>query len=135
MKKLCKDWFSRKYNKHIVFSPNQSLYLCITHGLRTPREEVAFTSRPKIHSHSQIFRYGGSTFCLPHRPNFSDIFDLCLHWLSVVHDLIWSRLLTQTPCPSPLDFWNIQFEKSSLTNRIFFPFWTRFLQTAQAVKI
>ena len=31
-----------------------------------------------------IFRYGGSTFCLPHRPNFSDIFDSCLHWVSSV---------------------------------------------------
>ena len=54
------------------------------HGLRMPREEIAFTARPKIHSHSQIFRYGRSIFCLPHRPNFSDIFDLCLHWVSVV---------------------------------------------------
>ena len=35
-------------------------------------------------SHSQIFRYCQSIFCLPHRPNFSDIFDLCLHWVSVV---------------------------------------------------
>ena len=57
-----------------------------THGLQTPREEIAFTARPKIHSHSQIFRYGGSIFCLPHRPNFSDIFDLCLHWVSVLRD-------------------------------------------------
>jgi hypothetical protein len=55
-----------------------------SHGLRTPREEIAFTARPRIHSHSQIFRYGGSIFCLPHRPNFSDIFDLWLHWVSVV---------------------------------------------------
>ena len=54
------------------------------HGLRTPREEIAFTARPKIHSHSQIFRYGGSIFCLPHRPIFSEILDLCLHWVSVV---------------------------------------------------
>ena len=55
------------------------------HGLRTPREEIAFTARPKIHSHSQIFRYDvGSIFCPPHRPKFSDIFDLCLHWVSVV---------------------------------------------------
>ena len=23
-------------------------------------------------------------FCLPNQPNFSDIFDLCLHWMSVV---------------------------------------------------
>ena len=54
------------------------------HGLRTPREEIAFTARPKIHS--QIFRYGRSIFCLPHRPKFSDFFDLCLHWVSVVRD-------------------------------------------------
>ena len=54
------------------------------HGLWTPREEKAFTARPKIHSHSQIFRYGRSIFRLPLRPNFSDIFDLCLHWVSVV---------------------------------------------------
>ena len=33
---------------------------------------------------SQIFRYGRSIFCLPHRPNFSNICDLCLHWVSVV---------------------------------------------------
>ena len=49
-----------------------------------PGEEMAFTARPIINFHSQIFRYGRSIFCLPHRPNFSDIFDLCLHWVSVV---------------------------------------------------
>ena len=38
----------------------------------------------KIHSHSQIFRYGQSIFCLPHWPKFSDFFDLCLHRVSVV---------------------------------------------------
>ena len=54
-----------------------------THGLRTPREEIAFTARPKIHSHSQIFRYSWSIFCLPYRPNFSGIFDLCLNWVSI----------------------------------------------------
>ena len=58
-----------------------------SHGLRTPGEEIAFTARPKIHSHSQIFRYGRSIFCLPGVPNFSDIFDLCLHWVSVVRAL------------------------------------------------
>ena len=41
--------------------------------------------QPKIQSQSQIFRYGQSIFCLPHRPNFSYVFDLCLHWVSVVH--------------------------------------------------
>jgi hypothetical protein len=55
------------------------------HGLRTPREEIAFTARPKIHSHSKIFRHGRSIICLSHWPNFSGIFDLYLHWVSVVH--------------------------------------------------
>ena len=54
------------------------------HGLRTPREEISFTARPKIQSQSQIFRYGRSIFCLPHRPKISDFFDLCLHWVPVV---------------------------------------------------
>ena len=66
----------------VLLSGSAKHYL--THGLRTPREKIAFTARPKIHSHSQIVWYGGSIFCLPHRPNFSDIFDLCLHWVSVV---------------------------------------------------
>ena len=63
---------------------NIKLVYLLRHGLRTPREEIAFTAQPKIHSHSQIFRYGQSICCLPHRPNFSDIFDICLHWVSVV---------------------------------------------------
>ena len=49
-----------------------------------PGEEITFTARPKINSHSKIFRYGRSIFCLPHRPKFSDFFDLCLHWVSIV---------------------------------------------------
>ena len=61
-----------------------SLLHGLMHGLRKPREEKAFTAWPKIQSQSQIFRYGRSIFCLPHRPKFSDFFDLCLHWVSVV---------------------------------------------------
>ena len=57
------------------------------HGLRTPREEKAFTARPKIQSQSQVFSNGQSIFCLPHQLNFSDIFDLCLHWVSKVRGL------------------------------------------------
>ena len=72
------------------------MYLGPKHGLRTPREEIAFTTRPKIHSHSQIFRYGRSIFCLPHRPNFSDIFDLCPHWLSVVRGWSLQNFLIRT---------------------------------------
>ena len=54
------------------------------HGLRRPGEEIAFTARPKIKSQSQIYRYGRSIFCLPHRPKISGFFDLYLHWVSVV---------------------------------------------------
>ena len=56
----------------------------VKHGLRMPDEEIIFTARTKIHSHFQIFRYGRSIFCLPHWPNFSDIFEFCLHWVSIV---------------------------------------------------
>ena len=45
------------------------------------------TARQKIQSQFQIFRYGRSIFCLPHWPNFSDIFDLCHHWVSIVRAL------------------------------------------------
>ena len=34
-----------------------TLTFLLDHGLRTPGEEIAFNARPKIHSHSQIFRY------------------------------------------------------------------------------
>ena len=51
----------------------------LVHKLRTPGEEIAFTAR--LNSHSQIFRYDRSRFCLPHRPKFSDFLDLCLHWV------------------------------------------------------
>ena len=61
----------------------QHIYI---HGLRTLGEEIVFTAGPKIQSQSQFFRYRQSTFCRPHRPNFSDIFDLYLHWVSVVRD-------------------------------------------------
>ena len=43
---------------------------------------------PSLHYQSQIFRYARSMFCLPHRPKLSDLFDLCLHLVSVVRDPI-----------------------------------------------
>ena len=75
-----------------ILSSNNMFSYTVSHGLRTPREDIAFTARPKIQSQSQIFRYGGSIFCLPHRPNFSDIFYLCLHWVSVVRGWVPSQL-------------------------------------------
>ena len=65
------------------------------HGLWTPREEISFTARPKIQSQSQIFRYSRSIFCLPHWPNFSNIFDLYLHWVSVVRVLYEHKICMQ----------------------------------------
>ena len=58
--------------------------ISLKHGLRTPREEIVFTARPKIHSQSQILgtveAYFGPIFQIC-------IFDLCLHWVSVVRGL------------------------------------------------
>ena len=54
------------------------------HRLWTPCKVITFSARPKINTHSQIFRYAQSIFCLRHWPKFSDFFDLCLHWVFVV---------------------------------------------------
>ena len=80
------------------------------HRLKTPSEEITFTARPKINSHSQIFRYGRSIFCLPHRPIFSDIFDLCFHWVSVVRDPV--NILQYTYFTS---WWNVSKSRSTDT--------------------
>ena len=75
-----------------------------SHGLRTPRDKIAFTARPKIQSQSQIFRYGRSIFFLPHRPNFSDIFDLCLRPQFVLQLIIQRRgfVVILLKCPLPI---------------------------------
>ena len=75
------EFFSRIKNENMS-SINDFMHWM--HGLRTPREEIAFTARPKIQSQPQILRYDWSIFCLPHRPNFLCIFELCLSWVSVV---------------------------------------------------
>ena len=61
------------------------------HGLRTPRQKIAFTARPKIKSLSQIYRYGRSILCLPNRPKISGFFDLCIHLVSVVRGAEYLR--------------------------------------------
>ena len=71
----------------MVCSFHRKFWNSLSHGLPTPREEITFTAWPKINSHSQISKYDQSIFCLPHWPNFSDIFDLCLHWASVVRGI------------------------------------------------
>ena len=63
------------------------------------------TVRPNIQSQSQIFLYGQSIFCLPRRPNFSDFFDLCLHWVSVVHEHGHRELLDGRLCRPISTLW------------------------------
>ena len=82
--------FGQKFNIDLyppleIRQPTLQYHPC-KHGIRRPREEIVLTEWPKIHFHSQIFKYGRSIFCLLHRPNFSKIFDFCLHWVSVVRD-------------------------------------------------
>ena len=81
------------------------------HRLRTPREEIAITAWPKIQSQSQILWYAGSIFCVPHRPNFSDIFDLCLHWVSVVCGL--------APYGAPACDWVSRFKENEVCTKYF----------------
>ena len=71
-------WYTLQWSK--LDSVWVSTCLVLTHGLRTPGEEISFTAQPKIKSQSQIL----SIFCLPHWPKLSDFSDLCLHWVSVV---------------------------------------------------
>ena len=54
------------------------------HGLRTPGEEIAFTAQPKFTLTPKFLGTAEAFVCLPHWPKFSDFFDLCLHWVSVV---------------------------------------------------
>ena len=61
-----------------------TLFISFFHAVQMQGKEVAFTAQLKIHSLSQIFKYGRSILCRPHWPKFSYSFDLCLHWVSVV---------------------------------------------------
>ena len=81
IRSLNSQFFNGKFPKLLIRKKNGRMFDW-NHGLRTPREEIVFTARPKIHSH--IFRYSRSIFCLPHQPKLSDFFDLCHHWVSVV---------------------------------------------------
>ena len=59
---------------------------CLTqltvHGGRMHDKEMACRTRPIITPQTQIFSYLSATF----GPNTSEFFDICLHWVSVVHD-------------------------------------------------
>ena len=60
------------------------LFFCCTARTTDTRTGNCLHWTAENHSHSQIFRYGRSIFCLPDLPEFSDFFDLCLHRVSVV---------------------------------------------------
>ena len=80
----------QKERNNKLRTQTQLLAICniSTHGLQTPSEEIAFTAQPKIKPQSQVFRYGQSIFCLPHRPKISDFLDSSLHRVSVVRALV-----------------------------------------------
>ena len=80
----------RDLENHLIGLKTQCLWVTLTpipglhgQGLLTLSEEIAFTAQPKINWHTHIFKFCQSIFCLPHSPKFSDLFDLCLHWVSV----------------------------------------------------
>ena len=92
------------FNEKLGFLLDAYIFHDQIHWLRTPREEIVFTAWPKIHYHP-TFRYGRSIFCMPHQPNFSDIFDLCLHWVSVVHAQIDQKNMWQSLfCLLPIQY-------------------------------
>ena len=72
---------SDAWHQNKIFCPFPNIS---TQGQQTPGGKIASTARLKIQSQSQILRYGRSIFCLLYQPRFSDFFDLCLHWVSVV---------------------------------------------------
>ena len=71
----------------IVFLKDSYLVETQFYARTTDAQRGNSPARPKIQS--QIFRYSRSIFCLPHRPNFSDFFDFCLHWVSVVRGFMY----------------------------------------------
>ena len=98
----------------ILWAGHKSLTLFsgFPHRLQMPWDEVVFTKWRKIHSHSQIFRYGRSIFCLPHWPKLSYFFDLCLHFTSVVRglSLSWGEIQW---------YWNNYCQSSFCTANLF----------------
>ena len=60
--------FKKATFKQLFLVKIMSLFNNLLHGLRSLSEEIAFTARLKINSHSQMLWYSRSIFCLPHRP-------------------------------------------------------------------
>ena len=80
--------FQKEFQAIVVHIDNTNNF---NDGLRIPGEEITSTAQLKIHSHSQIVRNSRNIFCLPHRPKWSDFFDICLHWVSLVRVSPYAR--------------------------------------------
>ena len=56
------------------------------HGLRMPERGNCLDCTVEKQVPFPNFRHFRSIFCLPLMSTFSDFFDLCLHWLSIVRE-------------------------------------------------
>ena len=79
------------------FQKRKQKYSPTCKNIQIFRTFTSLSTRSKINSHFQSFRYGRSILCLPHWPKFLDFFDLCLHWVSVVrvlksHDSLFTEI-------------------------------------------
>ena len=77
----CSFWVSATVGEKDIFYLFKIFQHYIPHELRRHPEK----KYPSLHGRkfTPIFMYERNVFCLPHRSNLSDIFDLCLHWVSV----------------------------------------------------
>ena len=103
-----------------------------------PDEENAFTAKPKINSHSQIFRHGRRIFCLPHQPKFSDLFDYayigCPQFVISSHQILSLehrnnkfKIRCQKIICFVITYLNQKWKKKKLTNEnIILMFWVKF---------
>ena len=67
----------------------------MTHGLRTPGEEIAFIARPEINSHSQIFRFLLSMPSLGVRSPCYDLPQLKHIFVRKICDIKWKMTMVQ----------------------------------------
>ena len=94
-----------------------------------PGEEIAFTAWPIIKSQSQIYRYGRSIFCLPHRHKISDFFDVCLQEFSLVRVLnnelclVFFVILSQVNLKSSLVNLYLDGPQTPILSKIVSLFW------------
>ena len=67
------------------------LYVLSTDYERPERKWPSLHCR-KLNPNPKFLGMAEAYFCLPHRPNFSDFFDLCRHWVSVVRGFIYANI-------------------------------------------